>query len=275
MLRIALALTCTLTAAPALASDMPLVGDPVNGRKLLAEACGAATARATLQASEMNAMLDGAMHAAFMQGQCVDSGQTFDASGMSFLDAWDMVAFVRTRHLRIADFFPEASRYLEKVYAIDAFGIERLKKVSGRTPSDIEHRVFTFFDFEGERGNLRFVPQDPILIDELARDKKSGYLVFAPIEYGDVRAEVGIATDASGVIRKALVHRTVDNAAEINAALEAFVGKGQIGSTDGLTAPRGNKNAAKLQESLSVAYQKAMEAATMFVREERDRTWSN
>ncbi|MEM1022523.1 MAG: hypothetical protein AAGD10_07680 [Myxococcota bacterium] len=249
-------------------------GDPIHGRTLFSKYCGADAARATLSAADMTAIQDGALQAAFGQGQCVDSAKTFSGADVDFLSAWDMVAFVRTRHLGLADFFPEAARYLLKEYTIDNFGEDRLKENLGRLPSDRTHPVYTMYDFEGEKGRLAFVPQDPLLIDELERDKKLGYLVFLSMETPHGRAEVGIAVDAKGVVRSAQVHRTEKEAEKVNAALAVFEGQGRLGGPGKFEAPRRSPATAYV-DAFREAYLLAMESVTMFVREERDRTWSN
>jgi len=265
-----------LVVLPATVAEAQTVhqGDFIHGRSLFARHCGAEAARATLSAAEMTAILDPSLHAAFSQGKCVDSAKTFAPEEVDFLSAWDMVAFVRTRHLRVSDFFPEAARYLLKEYTIDKFGEKRLKQNLGQLPADRTHMVFTLYDFEGEKGQLNFVPQDPLLIDELEKDDKLGYLVFLPMDTPHGRTEVGIAVDDEGTVRAARVHRTEDEAEKINAALSVFEGQGRLGGPGQFDAPR--RSAAKNYiDDFREAYLLAMESVTMFIREERDRTWSN
>jgi hypothetical protein len=264
-----------LVALPAAAEAQTVhQGDFIHGRTLFARYCGADAARATLSAAEMTAIQDPSLHAAFSQGRCVDSAKTFSPEAVDFLSAWDMVAFVRTRHLRVSDFFPEAARYLLEEYTVDQFGEKRLKENLGRLPDGRTHRVFTLYDFEGEKGQLNFVPQDPLLIDELEKDEKLGYLVFLPMNTPHGRAEVGIAVDDQGRVRSARVHRTEDEAEKINAALASFEGQGRLGGPGQFDAPP-RSPAGRYVDDFRQAYLLAMESVTMFIREERERTWSN
>jgi hypothetical protein len=251
-----------------------LKGDPIHGRSLFSERCGEEAARATLLSSEMSAFEDVELHRRFSSGSCVDSARTFDTSDIDYLDAWDMVAFVRTRHLGIEDFFPQAGRYIEKVYTIDDFGQGRIRKALGRIDGGLEHRVFTFFDFEGEEGNLRKVPNDDfIALDDLNKEDKSGYLVFVPFQTGNVRTEVGISMDPSGVIRKVRVHGTVEGADQINRQLAAFEGLGKLGQSQPFSLPRARRDAQALVKPLFRSYVYGAEAITMYVRDERERTF--
>ncbi len=255
------------------AATLPVqVGDPLNGRKLFSQLCGDAAARATFSSAEMAAIGDERLHAAFSDGNCVDSAQSFSAE-LDHLDAWDMVAFVRTRHLGLGDFFPDASRYLQKEYTIDKYGKARLEKALGRVPDQLTHVVFTFFDFEGEKGNLRLIPQDPIMLSEMTYDKKSGYVVFVPLETKSYRGEVGIGFTSSGDITHIAVHSSQEGADALNAKLASYVGLGKMGRTDPLV-PKKNAPGRDLSSAVTKSYLLAMEAATMFVREERKRTWN-
>lgn len=259
--------------SPALATVPVQVGDPIHGRRLFAEHCGEAAARATLSSEQMSTMQDEQLQAAFRGGQCVDSKKTFATGDLDYLDAWDMVAFVRTRHLGLGDFFPEASRYIQKEYTIDDYGRNRLKSALGRVPDDLTHTVFTFFDFEGEEGDLTYVPQDPILLDELDVKKKTGYVVFVPFETADFVGEVGVGLSDSFEVTGLRVHPTAEGAAEINPELQAYVGKGGRTQTGRFEAPRRGPGA-DVEKAVSTAYLLAREAATMYVRDERSRTWN-
>ena len=260
-------------AAPArAANDVPVrVGDPVNGRRLFAQHCGEAAARATLSSEQMSALQDDQLQTAFMAGRCVDSKKTFPTDDLDYLDAWDMVAFVRTRHMGLADFFPDASRYLQKEYTIDDYGRNRLEAALDRVPDRLTHMVWTFYDIDGEKGDLTYVPQDPILLDELEVDQKSGYLVFVPLDTPGFTGEVAVAITTDFTITGLRIHRTQEAAADLNPKLAAYVGQGGRTQTDRLDAPRGPAGA--IERAVSKSYLLAREAATMFVRDERARTW--
>lgn len=247
------------------------VGDPIHGRTRFVELCGAPAARSAFDAAELNAVLDPQLHDQFMAGKCPGQ-ETFDADQVDFLSAWDMVAFVRTRVMPLSQFFPDASRYIHKVYTVDEFGEKRLKASLGRVPQNLTARVYTFFDFEGEKGNLTYVPQDPILLDQLGRDQKVGYLVFVPFSSSGVTGQLAIAMDQDGVVKSLALHRTVEGAEALNERLAQFVGQGSLRNQDKFDPGR-NKDLRSLAEALYAPYLFAKEAVTMFVREERDRTW--
>ncbi|HJL41197.1 MAG TPA: hypothetical protein RMG48_07815 [Myxococcales bacterium LLY-WYZ-16_1] len=248
------------------------VGDPIHGRTQFTEMCGAEMARATLDPATWNARVDAQLHAQFMKGQCGPGGPSFDPDPVSFLDAWDMVAFARTRHLRLADFFAEAARYIHKEYTIDKFGVGRLKDALGRVPRDLSHRVYTFFRVDGEEGNLSFVPQDPILLDELNKDMKIGYLVFVPFSHEGTSGQLAVAMDETGKIQGLALHRSVDGAGVLNPKLATFEGQGKLGQSEPLEAGR-NPKMRSLSQSLHAPVLTAWESVTMYIREERDRTW--
>jgi len=182
-----------------------------------------------------------------------------------------MVAFVRTRHMGLDLFFPQASRYIQKSYTIDEYGRNRLEAAFGRVPERLTHTVWTFYDIEGERGDMTFVPQDPILLDELEVDQKSGYLAFVPLDTPTFTGEVAVAMTPDFEISGLRIHETQEAAAELNPKLAAYVGQGGRTQTDRLDAPRGA--AGSIEKAVSKAYLLAREAATMFVRDERARTW--
>lgn len=273
-------LALTLSAFPSgepAAESRPLMGDPVHGAKLFEELCKSRyveTGVALFDSAELALLTDAQLYARIGEGSCVTDEQPepFDASKLDYLDKWDVLAFIRTLHLNLADFFPEASRYVSKVYTIDEFGLKRVAAAASPLPPEQRSApVFTFYDFEGEQGNLRFVPQDPIQLDQLKRDKKSGYLVFLPLKHGEFQGEVGIGMDAQGVITKLMVHPDAPGAAGLNAALSDFTGQGRLGQSE---AFRVKKHPA-LSKAIFPLYMRAMETVTMFIREERDRTWAD
>lgn len=279
-----LILTLLLVPVPALARGgddaRPLVGDPVHGEKLFEKNCKSRykkTGIGLFTSDRMCLLTDEALYAKVGAGECVTPEQPakFDASKLDFLDRWDVVAFMRTLHMNLDDFFPKAGRYISKVYEIDDFGLKRYKEVVGPlAKKDRSAAVFTFFDFEGEDGNLTFVPQDPIKLDQLKKDKKAGYLVFLPFSHDGFEGELGIAMDKQGAITKLYVHPDAKNAETLNADLSRLEGLGKLGSTAPFKTSGGKKIAA-LAKSVFPAYLRAAESVTMYVREENERTWAD
>jgi hypothetical protein len=272
----------TLAAAPALAADAarPLVGDPIHGAKLFEEHCKSrykTTGLGLFTSDAMNLITDDELYARVDEGDCVTEEQPakFDADGLSYLDKWDMVAFMRTLHMNLSDFFPEASRYVAKTYTIDEYGLGRIAKAAEPLPEDEQSAaVFTFFDIEGEAGNLTYVPQDPIKLDQLEKDQKAGYLVFLPMEHDGFEGEVGIAMDPRGVIEKMMVHPDAEKAELLNTHLARFEGRGRKGQTQPFEVS-GGRAVKRLAKVVFPLYLRAMETVTMYDREENERTWAD
>lgn len=269
-------------AAPASAKEemRPLVGDPAHGAKLFEKHCKSrykATGLGLFTSDGMNLMTDAQLYARVGKGDCVTKEQKtpFTPDELSYLDKWDMVAFMRTLHMNLSDFFPQAGRYVSKVYTIDKFGLKRISDAgSSLKKNERSASVFTFFDFEGEEGNLTFVPQDPIKLDQLEKDQKAGYLVFLPMKHEGFEGELGLAMDGQGTITKLMVHPAAKGADRLNASLERFVGMGRKGQSTPFKVS-GGQAMAKLAKVVFPTYLRAMETVTMYDREENERTWAD
>jgi mono/diheme cytochrome c family protein len=239
------------------------------------------------------ARTDEALYQAIVEGQA----PAMPAFGrvLSPLDAWDLVAYLRQGAPRVLEFFPAAGRELAKNYTLDSFALERLQKALGTAvPPELGTlQVVTVFNGDREPGHAPVVePQDPVTLDTLKPKDKLGYLVFVPVQLpGDEQPlPVGLATDPKGKILKALsVTGTAADAAR-DRRLAADVGQGQKGGAHTpFKAPPPPKPAkpAKGQKAkpapgapgplytMDAAYQRAMEAVTMYDKEERDRTWAD
>ncbi len=290
MLAKKLALAVSLFSAPALADDRPMVGDPVNGKKLYAAECAAchgADARggrdsvSLVGAGRMNLLHDAALFAMLSKGAGLDSAKNAQKvhaleGKLGYLGVFDVIAHLRRLHMTLSDFFPKSARYIAKDYTIDANGIDRLKKLLGSKPeyADKPITVFTFFDFDGEEGNLRFVPQDPIQLDQLKKKNKAGYLVFSPFKAEGFDGELGVGLDVSGKITKILVHAGAPGADLLNKSLSRFEGMGKFNQAEPFKIAGGGA-VADLADPVFQAFLRSMEAATMFVRDERERTWAD
>lgn len=269
------------------ADDAPvLVGDPLNGAKLYMAECaachgddgrGGRTGVALTNSARMNLIRDAQMFGMIERGAGLkDPGEHTLKDKLSMLEIWDTVAYSRTLHMTIGDFFPNAARYVSKEYTIDKYGLQRVEENGGvrLTGKDQSAPVFTLFDFEGEEGNLRFVPQDPILLDQLDKDKKAGYLVFLPFKTKGFDGEIGVAMDPRGVITKLAVHKSKADAELLNKSLSRFEGMGRKGQTMPFKVS-GGKSMAQLAKDVFPVYLRAMETVTMYDREERERTWAD
>ncbi len=267
------------------ASDAPLlVGDVLNGGKLYTKHCAAChgddatggnTSIALNDSSRLTVLRDDQLFALIQSGKGAKKPKDHSfKKKMSVLDSWDIVAYTRTLHMTLSDFFPAAARYIAKGYEIDKYGLERIQDATGKKLKDKSAPVFTFFDFEDEQGRLRYVPQDPILLDELKKDKKAGYLVFLPFSTKGFEGEIGVAMDKAGVITKLLVHEDAKGADLLNKSLSRFEGMGKKGQTEKFKVG-GSKNVRALANDIFPLYMRAMETVTMYDRDERERTWAD
>lgn len=259
-----LMLPLTLATSAAWASA-PLLGDFRNGEKLLSEECTKLTGQIQQDSSDqMNLILPEALQALV---------KTHCSASLGYLDRWDVVAALNTRFMPLQGFFPKSSRYLAKRYAMDKFGLKRVSTATKKPIKAFEASVFTFFQFPGEEGAHRYVPQDPIQLDHLKKDNKIGYLVFVPFDL-DGAQEIGVAMDPSGVITRLEVHGNAHQA--LNTELARFAGQGKKGQSQPFaTEKRASKREKKLSQAVFRAYMLAMESATMYDREERERTWAD
>lgn len=274
-----------LFSSLAIAEELPLlVGDPASGQKLYAKECaachgaqadGGKIAVSLRDSGRLNLLRNEQLFDMIETGKGLKkpSEHQFKRQ-LPFLQLWDVVQHVRGQHLVIQTFFPDASRYVAKEYAIDKFGLERIKAATGKAAKQTKAAVFTFFDFEGEEGNLSYVPDDPIRLDELKKDKKSGYLVFVPWKTPGFEGELGIAMDKDGVITKLAVHEVDQKTELLNKSLSRFAGLGRKGQKDPFKVA-GGKVMSDLAADVFPVYLVAMESATMYDREETERTWAD
>ncbi len=273
------ALTLGLLPLSAQAAPRPLVGDVLNGAKLFNKHCKSRykkTGLGLFTSDQMNLLTDKTVYAKLKSGECItpEQKEKFDGKSVSYLELWDMTAFIRTLHMTLDEFFPVSGRYICKSYEIDKFGLERLKEATGKTPKEKAASVFTFFNFEGEEGRLAFIPQDPIQLDHLKKDKKAGYLVFMPFKYQKFNGEIGVAMDGNGKIIRIGVHKDAKGAELLNKSLSRFTGLGRKGQSEPFKIS-GGKKMAKLSKAVFPIYMRAMETVTMYDREERERTWAD
>ena len=251
------------------------VGDPVNGEKLFKKQCVNTGAVNGPDWCELPFTNPGQMIALRHEGIFAQiksrKGASSSIPKLSLLETWDVVAYINTKYTPLYSFFPEAGRYLSGEYTIDKHGLKRIKKAIGKKLKEKTANVFTFFDMPDEAGNLTFVPPEPILLDELKKKYKSGYLVFLPIEVSGFSGELGVAMDAGGVITKLAVHEDGKASKKLNRKLAQFEGKGKKGQREAFKSRRDKKLAKVVFET----YLRAMESATMYDRDENERTWAD
>lgn len=270
-----------LLSSSAFAESRPWVGDPMNGSKLFAKQCaachgddgsGGRIGISLRDSGRMTVVRDEVHYLMLQKGEGITKtdGHKFGKK-LSALQLWDIIAHVNGMSMRLHDFFPEAGRYLAGEYTIDKHGLKRIKKATRIKIKDKTAQVFTFFDMPDEAGQMRYVPPEPLSLDELKKKYKSGYLVFLPFETPSYSGEIGIAMDAQGMITKLAVHENGKKDKSINAKLEKFVGQGKKGQRK----PFKVRGAKKLAKPVFEAFMRAMETATMYDRDEHERTWAD
>ncbi len=284
-----LALGAAVLVAPALASasETPaLAGDPINGAKLYSKQCaachgpggkGGRSSVPLTSSDRLNLVRNNQMFAMIESGAGLKRAKEHALKDkLKFLEIWDTIAYVRTLHMTLAELVPEGARYISKSYTIDKYGLQRIEENGGirLKGKDKSGAVFTFFDFDDEQGNLRYVPQDPILLDQLKKDKKSGYLVFLPFKTKGFKGELGVAMDARGAITKMAVHKSKKGAKLLNKSLSRFEGMGKKGQSMPFKVS-GGRSMSALAKDVFPAYLRAMETVTMYDREENERTWAD
>ena len=276
LLNVAALITATTLSLPSFAAEQRAwVGDPVNGEKLFKKQCvdtgnvnGPDWCQLPITDSEHMTEL---RNERLYQQIKSRKGASDTIPKLSLLEIWDVIAYINTKHLALYDFFPDAGRYLSGEYTIDKYGLKRIKKAIGKKLSEKTAQVFTFFDMPNEQGNLTYVPSEPLLLDELKKKYKAGYLVFLPFVSNGYDGQIGIAMDASGKITKLAVFDTDKKTAKLNRKLTQFEGQGKKGQKK----PFKSRKDKKLAKAVFEGYLRAMETATMYDRDENERTWAD
>jgi cytochrome c len=259
-------------------------GESINGKKLYSKECapchgdagtGGRTGISLTDSGRMNLIPNERMFELIKSGAGLKkaSDHKFDGK-LKFLDIWDVISYMRSLHMGFDEFFPQASRYVSKSYTIDNFGLERMEKATGKKLEDKSAAVFTFFNFPGEEGHLQYVPQDPIKLDQLKKDKKAGYLVFMPFKSDGFDGELGIGMEPDGKMTVVKVLDQKKGADLLNKSLSRFRGLGKKGQKEPFKIG-GGKPMEKLADDLYPVYLRAMETVTMYDREEAERTWAD
>jgi hypothetical protein len=190
------------------------------------------------------------------------------------LDLWDVLAFLRQSEIRVTDFFPTAAFFTAKPYTLDADAKKRAAEAIGHDLSGAEATlaVLTFYGHVegGGAGPLR-VGDQPAELDKLKPKDKVGYLLFLELPRGDGKgdAKYGVALAKDGHIL-----RIASQGGSIDKAYQPFVGLGHKGS-DALIKPKGKRESPKFETAFSHAFVRAIEAVTMFDKDERDRHWAD
>ncbi|MFA6033336.1 MAG: cytochrome c [Myxococcota bacterium] len=190
-------------------------------------------------------------------------------AGVNELDVWDLIAYLRTMHLRIDAFIPGGAYFITKSYRV--MSPERIQKAVGEalTPEEEELKVFTVFRSPGYGGNAQFVPYEPGKIDHLKKNFKLGYLAFVKVPGPKGPVEVGLAMDPAGRILKVLpAEQNVPK--DIAKFFTKFEGLGKRGKYEMWKVPGMDAGVTK---EFYKQYLRMLEAVFMFEKEEKERTW--
>ena len=296
------------SSATALAAEaFPRAGDPEHGQQVYALSCRGCHGDKGDGAGVMAAHLGHAPGAArslevgFRHsdddlfkllregGPSLGLSPIMPRTGLTVLEAWDVVAYLREGLPRMTDFFPGAARVLEKRYTLDDTAAGRLAKELGKAPAQASApvEVVTLFNGSREPGNDPVIEaQDPVTLDSLKPREKVGYVVFVSAQVAGDSAPrpVALGIDLQGKIVHA-ASSYPDAPAAREKALAAYVGLGQRGPFAPLSASGGAKDkkakkgkapaSAGGASSMDAAYAVASEAINAYEKEERDRTWAD
>jgi len=278
-------------------ADSPLRGDPEAGRSLFRTECSAChsfdgkgfpgwkaahpdrplpdLSHTAFLVTRTDDELHAAMTTGMAQGERWIPGHAFP--NLSALDRWNIVQWLRSRSLRVEDFFPGAAKFTAKEFRIDSPGSDRLKTMG--IGAD-EMRVVVLTAYRGSRTTnepVRLVPWTPVELDLLKASDRLGHLTFMDLQAprtGEV-IHVGFAFDLEGKLVVVRVRR--DDPARskqyeaYEKALSAFVGQTARTATQ-LSAPRSLADGAEWAKIVSRAVSLSAEGILMFEKAERART---
>ncbi|MCX7943257.1 MAG: cytochrome c [Deltaproteobacteria bacterium] len=200
-----------------------------------------------------------------------DSYMPSFGKGYNDLDIWDLIAYIRSLHIKVDNFFPNAAYYIAKDYRIASLGKERIEKVIKEKISEEEETVTVYTVFRSDKphiGGAEYIPQDPNKMDVLKKPLKLGYLAFFNVKsLGNI--QVGIAIDPSGKILK-MLPSDISQASSVGKYLSPFTGLGKRGKYEVFKI----KNVPdKILLELYKDYLITLEASFVYEKEEKDRTW--
>ncbi len=255
-----------LVSAAAYAETRPLLGDVVNGDRLL-QKIGAAV---PVDGAWLNAAADEQNLVKLENGS--DNFPKIDSDNV--LDRWDVLAALRAKNTDLSDLAMGADTVLRMKTKLDDEAEKRLTEQAMITTASIENERSVFGLFKLDSGStLSFISeQDNKKRDKLKRDAKVGYVVFLKIPgFRGGKHEAAFAIDKDMRVQRVAV-RGPDGAApvDVNQAAARFVGKGARGQYAALKAGGAGKLVGELERPLSNAFLLAAEAVYMFEVAERE-----
>lgn len=214
-------------------------------------------------------------------GPALGKAETMPAFGDALdpLQMWDLVAFLRSRHLEIGDFFANAESYFGEPYTIDKWGAERHFKLTHvKLPKD--DRTYTVLGiYKGTPGpeGPRLIPNTPLAVSQIDRQSKIGYVVFVDAKVPGVKGShlLGISMDKGGLVWAIKVNTDdLKVKKQIESLLASWEGYGYKGMKEPFEGGRSRKERA-LAKAWTEIYSRAMEAVVMFDKAERERHWAD
>jgi mono/diheme cytochrome c family protein len=282
-----------------------LSGDVANGRRLFRIHCavchgfdgsgkgpGAASLKikpADLRdGSLMNARDDDMLFRAVQlgcKGIGCKGGMPAFSDVLSKLSTWDILAYLRTLHMPLVEFFPKVDRYLVKRYTIGKIGkekfqegqMERLEDALGKVdPKDLTQTVFTLFRANRRRLSPELVPQQPQKLAQLKKGNKIGYVLFMTlIGPRGRKIPIGLGLDTGYSIVKLVTTQTDPSlSAEYNEIFKRYEGLGKRGDKPDFNISK-DKLGKIFDKAVTRVYMLAVEAANAYEFEERDRSWAD
>lgn len=262
-------ITSTLLAfalTVAAADERPLIGDVVNGDRLLKKA----GADVKIDGAWLNIVSDEVILTKLQKGQ--DDFPQIDSENL--LDRWDVLASLRAKNADLRDLASEANTVLVMNTKYDENASKRLSEQAKLKDPDGERRVFGLFKLEQDKGAppLTFVAEkDNKKRDKLKKTTKVGYAVFVKMpNFRGGKYEAAFAIDKDMRISKVEIHGPDGAPTDLNQAAARFAGKGARGQYAALKAGGAGKAIGELEKPLSDAYLMAAESVYMFEVIERD-----
>lgn len=247
------------------AEDRPLLGDVVNGERLL----GKGTVR--VDGAWLNASSDEQIIGKLEKGS--EGFPQIESDNV--LDRWDVLALLRAKNADLRDLAMGADTVLLMTTKLDENAEKRLTEQAKISSASIEseRRVFGLYEMDPKSSALTFVAEkDNKKRDKLKKNTKVGYVVFLKIpgfRGGD--HEAALAIDKDMRIQQVAIRGPDGVAAvDVNQAAARFVGKGARGQYAALKAGGAGKAIGELERPLSDAVLLAAEAVYMFEVIERD-----
>ncbi|MDF1564156.1 MAG: cytochrome c [Deltaproteobacteria bacterium] len=201
------------------------------------------------------------------------------ADSLDDLEIWDIVAYLRDRHLGLPDFYPDAESFFGDTYTIDEWGLERHEALTGVKIKKADNEYTVLGVYKGTQGpdGARLIPDDPLALSKIDRRAKVGYVSFVKGSVPGVKGTFlfGISMDNGGLVWKIRAN-TDDKAAKakVEKILSVWEGYGNKGLKDPFEGGRSKQERA-VAKAWTEIYSRAMEAVVMYDKAERERHWAD